>query len=131
MIRHLPFTGTYTVPAVVPSHSKATGQCCKRKVVIPGKANESVTGDTSGARRLGDILAQLPNVWAEVVRLLQDPTLIQQELDRRLAGTMSPTARVVQSKGATVQSCPDSILPYMEEPRGRNETVSPACSFWM
>ena len=30
-----------------------------------------------------DLLDQI--VWAEVIRLLEDPTLIQQELDRRLA----------------------------------------------
>jgi site-specific DNA recombinase len=31
-----------------------------------------------------DLLDQI--IWAEVIRLLEDPTLIQQELDRRLAG---------------------------------------------
>src|SRR6266446_2250782 len=34
-----------------------------------------------------DLLDQI--VWAEVVRLLEDPTLIQQELDRRLAAARS------------------------------------------
>src|SRR5438270_7677960 len=38
-------------------------------------------------------------VWAEVIRLLEDPTLIQQELDRRLAAarTSDPTAKREQS----------------------------------
>jgi site-specific DNA recombinase len=38
-------------------------------------------------------------VWAEVVRLLQDPVLIQQELDRRLAAarTSDPTRKREQS----------------------------------
>jgi site-specific DNA recombinase len=35
-----------------------------------------------------DLLDQL--VWSEVIRLLEDPTLIQQELDRRLAAARSP-----------------------------------------
>ena len=34
-----------------------------------------------------DLLDQI--VWSEVVRLLEDPTLIQQELDRRLAAARS------------------------------------------
>ena len=34
-----------------------------------------------------DLLDQI--VWAEVIRLLEDPTLIQQELDRRLAAARS------------------------------------------
>src|SRR5215471_21444047 len=44
-----------------------------------------------------ELLDQL--VWAEVVRLLQDPVLIQQELDRRLAAarTSDPTAKREQS----------------------------------
>jgi site-specific DNA recombinase len=44
-----------------------------------------------------DLLDQI--VWAEVIRLLQDPTLIQQELDRRLAAARSsdPTQKRVQS----------------------------------
>jgi site-specific DNA recombinase len=44
-----------------------------------------------------DLLDQI--VWAEVVRLLEDPTLIQQELDRRLAAARSsdPTKRREQS----------------------------------
>lgn len=33
--------------------------------------------------------------------------------------------------GWTVQSCPDSIFPDIEFPRGRNETVSPVLNFWM
>jgi site-specific DNA recombinase len=44
-----------------------------------------------------DLLDQI--IWAEVVRLLEDPTLIQQELDRRLAAARSsdPTKRREQS----------------------------------
>src|SRR5947199_4515892 len=34
-----------------------------------------------------DLLDQI--VWAEVIRLLEDPALIQQELDRRLAAARS------------------------------------------
>src|ERR1700681_3546563 len=34
-----------------------------------------------------DLLDQI--VWAEVIRLLEEPTLIQQELDRRLAAARS------------------------------------------
>jgi site-specific DNA recombinase len=44
-----------------------------------------------------DLLDQI--VWAEVIRLLEDPTLIQQELDRRLAAarTSNPTKKREQS----------------------------------
>jgi site-specific DNA recombinase len=44
-----------------------------------------------------DLLDQI--VWAEVLRLLEDPTLIQQELDRRLAAARSsdPTKKREQS----------------------------------
>src|SRR5450755_465147 len=44
-----------------------------------------------------DLLDQI--VWAEVIRLLEDPTLIQQELDRRLAAARSsdPTKKREQS----------------------------------
>ncbi len=44
-----------------------------------------------------DLLDQI--IWAEVVRLLEDPTLIQQELDRRLAAARSsdPTKQREQS----------------------------------
>jgi site-specific DNA recombinase len=44
-----------------------------------------------------DLLDQI--VWAEVIRLLEDPTLIQQELDRRLAAARSsdPTKQREQS----------------------------------
>ena len=44
-----------------------------------------------------DLLDQI--VWAEVIRLLEDPTLIQQELDRRLAAARSsdPTQKREQS----------------------------------
>jgi site-specific DNA recombinase len=44
-----------------------------------------------------DLLDQI--VWAEVIRLLEDPTLIQQELDRRLAVARScdPTQKREQS----------------------------------
>src|SRR5947209_674021 len=44
-----------------------------------------------------ELLDQL--VWAEVIRLLEDPALIQQELDRRLAAARSsdPTAKREQS----------------------------------
>jgi site-specific DNA recombinase len=43
-----------------------------------------------------DLLDQI--VWTEVIRLLEDPTLIQQELDRRLADVRSsdPTRKRVQ-----------------------------------
>src|SRR5262249_44717376 len=41
---------------------------------------------------------------------------------------MSPTANVAESTGATVQSWPESIFPFIELPRGRNETVSPRCN---
>jgi site-specific DNA recombinase len=34
-----------------------------------------------------DLLDQI--VWAEVIKLLEDPALIQQELDRRLAAARS------------------------------------------
>src|ERR1022692_4956297 len=44
-----------------------------------------------------DLLDQI--VWAEVIRLLEDPTLIRQELDRRLAAarTSDPTKKREQS----------------------------------
>src|SRR5260370_21875315 len=44
-----------------------------------------------------DLLDQI--VWDEVIRLLEDPTLIQQELDRRLVAARSsdPTQKRVQS----------------------------------
>ncbi len=44
-----------------------------------------------------DLLDQI--VWAEVIRLLEDPTLIQQELDRRLAAARSsdPTKKYEQN----------------------------------
>jgi len=44
-----------------------------------------------------DLLDQI--VWAQVIRLLEDPTLIQQELDRRLAAARSsdPTQKREQS----------------------------------
>jgi site-specific DNA recombinase len=44
-----------------------------------------------------DLLDQI--VWAEVIRLLEDPTLIQQELDRRLAAARSsdPTKKHEQN----------------------------------
>jgi site-specific DNA recombinase len=44
-----------------------------------------------------DLLDQI--VWAEVIRLLEDPTLIQQELDRRLAAARAsdPTKQREQS----------------------------------
>ena len=44
-----------------------------------------------------DLLDQI--VWAEVIRLLEEPTLIQQELDRRLAAARSsdPTKKHEQS----------------------------------
>src|SRR5579863_3066005 len=44
-----------------------------------------------------DLLDQV--VWAEVIRLLQDPMLIQQELDRRLAAARSadPTKKREQA----------------------------------
>ena len=44
-----------------------------------------------------DLLDQI--VWTEVIRLLEDPTLIQQELDRRLAAARSsdPTMKREQS----------------------------------
>ena len=44
-----------------------------------------------------DLLDQI--VWGEVIRLLEDPTLIQQELDRRLAAARSsdPTKKREQS----------------------------------
>jgi site-specific DNA recombinase len=44
-----------------------------------------------------DLLDQI--VWAEVIKLLEDPTLIQQELDRRLAAARSsdPTRKREQS----------------------------------
>src|SRR5262245_45029420 len=44
---------------------------------------------------------------------------------------MSPTLSAAASTGTTVQSAPESILPVMELPRGRNDTVSPFCSFTM
>src|SRR4051812_46412952 len=42
--------------------------------------------------------------------------------------TMSPTFRDAGAIGSTVQSCPDSILPFIDCPRGRNWTVSPRWS---
>jgi site-specific DNA recombinase len=44
-----------------------------------------------------DLLDQI--VWSEVVRLLEDPTLIEQELDKRLAvaRTADPTKKSEQS----------------------------------
>ena len=56
-------------------------------------------------------------------------TMCRYSLPRTLQSTMSPTESVEESTGATVQSWPDSILPFIDEPRGRNDTVSPACSF--
>jgi site-specific DNA recombinase len=51
----------------------------------------------SGRMIRQDLLDQI--VWAEVIRLLEDPTLIRQELDRRLAAARSsdPTKKRVQS----------------------------------
>src|SRR5262249_57568766 len=42
-----------------------------------------------------------------------------------LHSTMSPTWRVAGATGSTVHSWPDSILPFIEFPLGRNCTVSP------
>jgi hypothetical protein len=42
-----------------------------------------------------------------------------------LQSTMSPTMRLVGSTGSTVTSCPDSMRPVIEPPRGRNWMVSP------
>jgi site-specific DNA recombinase len=58
-----------------------------------------VGGPVCDNRRLirQDLLDQI--IWAEVIRLLEDPTLIQQELDRRLAAARSsdPTQKREQS----------------------------------
>src|SRR5262245_21671980 len=50
---------------------------------------------------------------------------------RTLHRTMSPVRIAVWSTGATVHSWPDLILGDIEFPRGRKDTVSPACSFLM
>ena len=42
-----------------------------------------------------------PDLWTEVIRLLEDPTLIQQELDRRLAVARAPTRRGNVSSATT------------------------------
>lgn len=66
-----------------------------------------------------DLLDQI--VWAEVIRLLQDPTLIQQELDRRLAAARSsdPTKQRGQSlqreQARTAKSIERLINAYQEE----------------
>lgn len=49
-----------------------------------------------------------------------------------LQSTISPTSIGSSAEmGTTVQSCPDSILPTIELPRGRKLTVSPAINLAM
>ena len=65
-----------------------------------------------------DLLDQL--VWAEVVRLLEDPTLIQQELDRRLAAarTADPTQqreKALQRDLARVRKSMERMLTAYQE----------------
>jgi site-specific DNA recombinase len=85
---------------------------------------------SDGWRRLGgplcdnrpvrqDLLDEI--VWSEVVRLLEDPTLIQQELDRRLAAARSADPRKrreqnLQREQARVRKSIDRLISaYQEE----------------
>src|SRR6201993_2098299 len=66
---------------------------------IGSDSSRKLGGPICDNRRLvrQDLLDQI--VWAEVIRLLEEPTLIQQELDRRLAAARSsdPTKKHEQS----------------------------------
>jgi site-specific DNA recombinase len=80
-------TSTYTSARKL-HYYKCIGSDSWRKLAGPVCDNRMVRQD---------LLDQI--VWTEVVRLLEDPTLIQQELDRRLAAARSsdPTNRREQS----------------------------------
>lgn len=80
-------TSTYTTARKI-HYYKCIGSDSWRKLGGPVCDNRAVRQD---------LLDQI--VWTEVVRLLEDPTLIQQELDRRLlaARSFGPTKRREQS----------------------------------
>ena len=65
---------------------------------MAGASSAAPSAITASVRQ--DLLDQI--VWTEVIRLLEDPTLIQQELDRRLAAARSsdPTKQREQSSAA-------------------------------
>ncbi len=80
-------TSTYTIARKL-HYYKCIGSDSWRKLGGPVCDNRMVRQD---------LLDQI--VWTEVIRLLEDPTLIQQELDRRLAAARSsdPTKKREQS----------------------------------
>ena len=80
-------TSTYTSARKI-HYYKCIGSDAWRKLASPVCNNRMVRQD---------LLDQI--VWKEVIRLLEDPTLIQQELDRRLAAARSsdPTKKREQS----------------------------------
>ena len=82
-------TSTYTSARKIHYYYKCIGSDSWRKLGGPVCDNKRFVRQ--------DLLDQI--IWAEVVRLLEDPTLIQQELDRRLAAARSsdPTKRREQS----------------------------------
>ena len=83
--------------------SRTSTQTSARKIhyykCIGSDGWRKLGGPVCDNRRLvrQDLLDQI--VWAEVIRLLEDPTLIQQELDRRLAAARAsdPTKKREQS----------------------------------
>src|SRR5229473_1200318 len=83
--------------------SRTSTQTSARKIhyykCIGSDGWRKLGGPVCDNRRLvrQDLLDQI--VWAEVIRLLEEPTLIQQELDRRLAAARSsdPTRKHEQS----------------------------------
>ena len=81
-------TSTYTSARKI-HYYKCIGSASWRKLGGPVCDNRRLVRQ--------DLLDQI--VWAEVIRLLEDPTLIQQELDRRLAAARAsdPTKKREQS----------------------------------
>jgi site-specific DNA recombinase len=81
-------TSTYTTARKLHYYYKCIGSDSWRKLGGPVCDNRMVRQN---------LLDQI--VWAEVIRLLEDPTLIQQELDRRLTAARSsdPTRKREQS----------------------------------
>jgi len=81
-------TSTYTSARKI-HYYKCIGSDSWRKLGGPACDNRRLVRQ--------DLLDQV--VWAEVIRLLEDPTLIQQELDRRLAAARAsdPTKKREQS----------------------------------
>ena len=83
--------------------SRSSTQTSARKIhyykCIGSDSWRKLGGPVCDNRRMirQDLLDQI--VWGEVIRLLEDPTLIQQELDRRLAAARSsdPTKKREQS----------------------------------